>query len=233
MTYIQVPIPDFNFSEVVKRKAKVIVNKYLSVTTIYLNCRTIDGVDSGYNDAIALDLQSFNNKEDKLVYIVEILNLLTEIKQEAKNAPTGLLNIGLIPFGADVSKDEDFLKSLNEIKFHLYNILSGIGYNLDKNAFTDEEVNDLNTKVDLILETLERLKTGQEVIYNHIDELQDDYQSLKSDYPLGKKRWHQRAAGIIVSYAGTKGADEVYEIIKPSLKSLIKHTPELIDRLIN
>lgn len=79
---------------------------------------------------------------------------------------------------------------------------------------------------------LDKLQVGQEVIFNEIDDLKSDFQSLKSDYVLGKKRWYQRLLGITVTHAGEKGLDSVLEQIKPLLKTFFTTTvPHIISNL--
>lgn len=95
-------------------------------------------------------------------------------------------------------------------------------------TFSDQEANTVYEKIEVILASLEKLETGHEIIFDSIDELKADFESLKSDIPLGKRRWYQRAFGIVVSYVAKKGADEVITALKPDLTELFKHAPEAV-----
>lgn len=61
-----------------------------------------------------------------------------------------------------------------------------------KDRFSDDEQNDYSNKLDKIIEEIETLKKGQEIIYDGISE---EIEELKNLYFLGKKNWKQILVG--------------------------------------
>ena len=217
---ITIPDPDFNFSDVA-------YNKVADTVWNYLSANEVEGIIGGNDEhkenlffKIDKDLNSLFNKEDKYIYISQFFISLSKSLMDAR------LRLTYENYNIEV---ESLFK---EIRYFLYNKLNQLGVTTATGAFTSAEVAELNKKIDSVISTLETLKTGQQVIFEHIDDVIEDYDSLKSDYIIGKKRWYQRAAGIIVSYAGEKGADALYETIKPALSTLMKHTPDIIYNLL-
>ena len=70
-----------------------------------------------------------------------------------------------------------------------------------------------NEKVDKILETLNKLELGQEILYQKVEE---DIAELKTLYYLGKKKWYQVAKGKIVDGIGSELLGEA--VAKPLLE---------------
>jgi hypothetical protein len=218
MEYVKIPLPDFAFADIAKRLARNTAMTYVTTGSIKSFALATNDYKERFKTAIKADVNGLSSKEDVVVYISEFFSYLFELQSTISNANQLTITI---------------INSLNDLRYFLYSLSKSVGYDFDKTGFLPDEVIDLNSKVDSIIETLEKLKAGQEVIFDHMDEVIGDYSSLKSDYPLGKRRWYQRAAGIVVSYAGEKGADELYEAIKPTLATLIKHTPKIIEKLLN
>lgn len=226
---ISVPAPNFDFDVVAQKKAKNIINLYIYIgnfTNPYINTteKIIQDIKSDFYYLKELRL--------KIVFVNEIILSVVKIKSEHED--------NVVKYSSKSNKlsshnqliQDSTLDSLNEMLFFLYGLLRDSGYNLDTNTFSNEEVSDLNSKIDSILQKLNEIQLGQEIIFDDIAELKNDFESLKSDYISGKKRWYQRAAGIVVSYAGTKGADEVYEQLKPLLHDFFtNHAQYFIDKL--
>lgn len=91
--------------------------------------------------------------------------------------------------------------------------------------FETVEKVDLHNKLNDIIEQLKALGYGQEIIFNEIDE-------LKENFNLGKKNWFQLAKGKFFDLAVSKLVEET--VIKEILSELsegFKHLPKLIDNL--
>jgi hypothetical protein len=205
MEYIQIPLPDFSFSEVVKLKAAKIIHERLKGSNIthgygrYTE-ETRSVIKSGFYE--------LNSKEDQLTFIAELINHVFYIKSEYKNSKG-------IPDHVLISGQQRF----NDLQHFLYDLLHTItAVNFNEEIFSDEEVTGLNRKIDAILILLDKLQVGQEVIFNQVDELKSDLRSLKSDYIAGKKKWYQRLMGIVGTFAGEKGMEVILEQLKPLLK---------------
>jgi hypothetical protein len=215
---IEIPAPDFSFEEIAKDKADDIMTHILYPRALY---QFAAGGNSDLLNRLVIEITTDLSISERLICIANLLSLLTEANKEIYR------NIHL-----SVDDKARCGNAINKIKYKLYSLAKDDGYNFDKNTFTDDEVYDLSNRVDTILEKLNEIQLGQEILFDELAELKEDFASLKSDFPLGKKRWYQRAAGIVVSYAGTKGADEIYEVLKPFLKDFFQNTaPHLIDKL--
>ena len=230
-TDLQNKIDEQNFGCIVKEETK----SYLKQIE-YFNFN--EGKD--YQKLFLVGLKKYHLKEDKIIYLVESLKYYFE---ELEELPVKISRIQerrneqkynfLLDYEGDLRRYQHFKKVFEVQIFYAVRELEKIGITgLDKNVFSVDEVKVINKKIDSILEALNELKAGQEIIFDHIDEVIGDYSSLKSDYPLGKKRWHQRAAGIVVSYAGEKGADELYDAIKPFLKAFMNLDPGIIHKFL-
>ena len=219
MEYIQIPVPDFSFSEVVKLKAGKIINSRLKEVNI---THGATNQTEATHSQIKAEFYELNAKEDKLVFITELLIHLFHLKSAFKKKTQ-------IPDHLLISGEQRF----NDFQHALYNLLYTITDNsLNKETFSDEEVNDLDRKIDAVLILLDKLQVGQEIIFNEIDDLKSDFRSLKSDYVLGKKRWYQRLLGIALTHTGEKGFDAILEQLKPLLKTFFTTTvPHIISNL--
>ncbi|BDB53074.1 hypothetical protein [Flavobacterium ammonificans] len=94
-----------------------------------------------------------------------------------------------------------------------------------EDKFKIEEQVDLHNKLNQIEEQLKNLGYGQEVIYNEIDE-------LKENFNLGKKNWFQLAKGKFLDLTVSKLVEEtVIKEIYSELSKGFKHLPKLIDNL--
>lgn len=232
MVTFEIPDPEFSFSTVIKRKAEDLCKLYLETGVIKNIAFGVRGDVQGLENRIELEYLNVRNDSDRFLFILEIINHLNRIKLDYRTPRKGFSNMAP-PQIITPKQDINFENTIDDILYFVYNLSSNSGYTFDKNAFKDEERDILNNKIDSILESLERLKVGQEVVFDFVDELKSDFESLKADLPLGKKRWYQRAAGIVVSYAGNKGADEVFDLLKPQLKDLLSQSPDMIDRLLS
>ena len=217
MEYIQIPLPDFSFSEFAKEKAEEICRYELGLNDSYVMLLSINNPDAQNRFDEYLDELATNG--DKIIYLSVILTHLSVTLNKAKST----------------TSEEQYkylIQTVNKVKYFFYKQAASIGYNFDINAFSDNEISDLSEKIDRILEKLNEIQLGEEILFNEMDELKNDYQSLKSDYPLGKKKWYQRFLGISVSYAGEKGADAILEKLKPLLYDFfVNNIPHIISKL--
>jgi hypothetical protein len=90
---------------------------------------------------------------------------------------------------------------------------------LDEDKFTPQDQANYDQKINDILQKLESLGHGQEVIYEEIE-------SLKNYYNLGKKTWTQLLAGKVVSVGIDKTLEEII------FNDPIKYLSEQVDNII-
>lgn len=219
MEYIQIPAPDFSFESIAIEHAEKIKRSYLNNRFVSLY------VNGGYSELLNNTIHEIHDLEgdnEKIVCISILLNHLSEYILKYKEA------------GPSDEALQRTINGVNRIKYSLYSIAKqSSGYTFDKDAFTDDEVSDLEKKIDTILDKLNTIQVGQEVLYDEINEVKADLESLKTDMPLGKKRWYQRATGIVISFAVSKGFDAIAdETLKPLLKDLIhSYSPQVLESL--
>lgn len=78
------------------------------------------------------------------------------------------------------------------IQYFLTQELNKLGIKTNNDQFTIEEKIIAESKLDKVLEDLQELKIGHELIY---DDLKAEIQHLKELFILGKKTWHQLLLG--------------------------------------
>lgn len=130
-------------------------------------------------EAAKMKVYEIDNQYDKIKYLNLILegnNVAYEIhKPSCKNpvdCPTNLAH--------------------EAVTYFLAQELSGLGVQLNNDTFTRQEKTSSESKLDQIIEEMEKLKMGQEVIY---EDLKKELEELKELYFLGKKKWNQLFLG--------------------------------------
>lgn len=97
-----------------------------------------------------------------------------------------------------VCKDPDKCQinySHEAIQYFLESELNNLGIQTNEDTFTVEEQIRTDEKLDKIIAELEKLKAGQEVVFNHVDEVNTELAELKDLYIYGKKKWLQLFLG--------------------------------------
>lgn len=135
-------------------------------------------------DELISDLESelykFNREKDKLHYLTVVSSYITkETTNHAKECHN--------PKSCGTSKRH------REATFFVQQMLEeyGIGINNDQ-VFTFDEKYENNKKLDALIEDVQKLKDGQEIIY---EDLLKEIEELKNLYFIGKKNWYQNLAG--------------------------------------
>lgn len=217
-------IKNLDFDDVIKRESLV----YLTNAHRFVAYQDKDD-DKKY---ITNGLKRFINKSDKIIFLLEAINYLNKELVEINESIDYKLPKDCDYVTSSIYERDMYLgnKELKERKtrienqvFYAVRELEKLGLNgLDKNAFSNSQISDLTRKIDALLIKIDELTVGQEVIYNFVDDLKTDLKELKSEFPLGKKRWYQRLSGIVTSYLGNKGADALYGLLKPDIIKIIK-----------
>ncbi|RZJ76439.1 MAG: hypothetical protein EOO45_02170 [Flavobacterium sp.] len=153
------------------------------------------------------------HKADQLVFISELLVHLGTVREELVR---------------ELNAEARSMDLLNDVVHYLFRELEKLKLGIDRNAFSLREISELTVKVNGIISSLERLQAGQEVVFDRIEELKQDYKDILNAFGLGKKPFFQRFAGVFASYVGEKGADEAYEALLPILKEVFSNTTHLL-----
>jgi hypothetical protein len=221
-------IKDFDFDCVIKSQSK----EYLTNGFKFVSYQDKDD-DRKF---VTNGLKRFVNKNDKIIFLLESINFLNgKLIEVDKRIDFSMTKPSSIYDYEFFQNNEDLKNKKNKYQAQIYYAvreLEKLGLNgLDKNAFSNNQVNELTRKINSLLIKIDELTVGQEIIYNFIDELKLNLFEMKSDFPLGKKRWYQRFSGIVASYIGHKGADTLYDLIKPEIMQIIKEIP--IDKFLH
>jgi hypothetical protein len=166
-------------------------------------------------------LSTLHRKEDKVVFIREVLMYLIHeqiyFKEAANN---GLPNSVIAKMQA---RDKGNIKMyIEHFQFQLYQELYLIGYDVDQNAFSEDEITQTERKLNAILVKFNEIQIGGEVIFDEIDTLKSDIAELNSDFISGKKKWYQRFMGFILNIGLQKGGDIILKIIKPDITIILQ-----------
>lgn len=129
-------------------------------------------------------LSRLKNKKDKTAFLRSIIESVSYEKEEYLNN----------------SLDKDDTKSYQYVLYFLYQELDE--YNLEIEPDDDIQFNkrvDLNCKLDIIINELEKLKTDSETIQKGqviiIEAFAEEFEELKNLYHYGKKNWRQNFFG--------------------------------------
>ncbi|MCF6352512.1 MAG: hypothetical protein L3J06_05845 [Cyclobacteriaceae bacterium] len=126
------------------------------------------------------ELYKFNREKDKLSYLTVISAFVLEESNKHSEECTR-------PKNCTTSKRH------REATFFINQMLEEyeIGINNDQ-VFSFDEKYENNRKLDSLIEEVQKLRTGQEIIY---DDLIKEIEELKNLYFIGKKNWYQNLAG--------------------------------------
>jgi hypothetical protein len=231
MEYIQIPIPDFSFSEIAKRKALDIAQQ-----NFYVN--SFNNPYVGTNERIENDIQqeflSLKTKE-RFVFVAELINKLLDVKIKHRTEFENWQSKNRLAVNAK-SNFESTQGTIAELQYFLYSLLDDCGYDLNRDTFTENEAEVFDSKIDEILESVKIMKMGQEALGEELQDLKDELESIKSEKILGKKITLQRLKGVTFEYLLDKLKDESYDVIKTLLIALLAqqglNVTEIIPKLL-
>ncbi|WP_439697427.1 hypothetical protein ACFGVS_03230 [Mucilaginibacter sp. AW1-7] len=214
MTEYKIVFDESTFAEVIKRQTHWLKDNILFETALYDYANDERDDLGGFWIILKQELKKASqHKTDRAIFISELLVYLGEkrdiIQSDYENdAPTNVL--------------------LDDVTHFLVRELEKAQVGIDKNAFTLEEIKIIKNKVNTIIKKLDKLAMGQEVVFNRVDELKNDYKDILNSFGLGKKPFYQRFAGIVATYAGEKGADELLQQLRPLLKEVVQQSIRMI-----
>lgn len=162
-------------------------------------------------DKLTSKLYDFNRDKDKLDFL-KILRQDSLIQKEEHLAKCQKPGCGY-------PKDRDYglfvvdqeIDSINE--FYTFEPK-------EKDKFTASEESALHSKLNDIIEKLEKQGLGQEVIY-------DEIESLKNHFNLGKRNWFQLLKGKVIDLTIEKALEKtivagIYETLSDGYKDIVK-----------
>lgn len=176
----------------------------------------IDKIDGQYPeyeiiiDLVKTKLYDINNVSDK----IKFLNIILEGNSKAYDLhKPGCIQPQTCPNNI----------SHESISYYLGQELEKVGVIINEDAFTAEDKIASNEKLEKILQELQSLKDGQQIIYEQMVKEVDD---LKELYYLGKKRWYRQLAGTAVEMTASGIISEtvsknIIDIVKQGVNKLI------------
>ena len=130
-------------------------------------------------DAAKSEIYNINNDLDKITFLRVVL------EANAKEYQNHLLDC---TNKTNCQTNFDY----ESIAYYLTQELNDLGIRTNNDQFTIEEKVDAETKLDQILNDLQTLKNGHQIIY---DDLKAEIDSLKELFILGKRTWFQLLLG--------------------------------------
>lgn len=134
-----------------------------------------------------MQLEEIDLPADKIKFLDIVLEGNQKVYNEHLKSCTDLENCGT-NFGHE------------SITYFLAQELSRLGIKLSDDTFSNDDRLATSEKLDLILEEVEKLKMGQEIIY---EDLKSEVEELRKLYFLGKKKWHQIFLGKFIDMVAT------------------------------
>lgn len=98
-----------------------------------------------------------------------------------------------------------------------------IGSNPRESGFTENEKQEMNSKLDQILEQLAKVHVADEVIWT---DMKEDFEELRSLYGLNKRNWRQLFIGKLTEWTvggvvSETVSKQIVEFINPVAKNLL------------
>lgn len=117
--------------------------------------------------------------------------------------------------------DENF--QYESLSYYLNQDLRELGVQVSHDAFTSEEKNETEVKLNEVLSQLETLRNGQQVIY---EGLQEEIEELRALYFLGKKNWYQLLIGkstemVSAGIISETVSKQIVDSVKPFFTNLL------------
>lgn len=176
---------------------------------LYSTNRTLESIKS----TIDTKLFDFNRDRDKLDFLKILYEKTLKAKEDHAKNCTGCSfddtrNLGLFAI-------EQEIESINEYYSYKPKL---------NDSFTVEQESHLHSKINEIIEKLEKLGVGQEVIFNEIDD-------LKSHFDLGKKNWFQLVKGKLFDIGIAYGVEKT--ILEGVYTDLASQVENIIPTFLN
>jgi hypothetical protein len=193
---------------IVEKEAKRFIHNFF-------NSEYICNIDN-LKSSLSSKLYNFNRDKDKLFFL-SVLRKEVELEKLEHEKTCKTLN-------CSISEEKETGLFVIDQEIDSINKYYEFEPNIDDKFKIEEQV-DLHNKLNQIEEQLKKLGYGQEVIFNEIEE-------LKENFNLGKKNWFQLVKGKLFDLAVSKVVEET--IIKELYNELakgFKDFPNIIDKL--
>ncbi len=192
--FLDIPYPNFKFSDYIKRKAKEFLASNLREGFAQDPKKEVDRIDR--------ELLGFLKDEDKIQFVGHIINHITE---------------GLRKHIAKCKSPHCKAEPMTQdVLYYLYNQLDYYGLKTDVESFSTDEMYENSDIMNEIVFALEELKAGQDIIFTEldvrlIDTIKDDFEDAKWLQVLGKQKWLKYIGGVILEHTGNKLLDGVFK----------------------
>lgn len=118
------------------------------------------------------------------------------------------------------------LKQYDHLLFRLEDEAQGIKKYLSEDSFFENDKNETSAKLDEILERMQKLENGQEIIY---EDLSKELNEMKDYYYLNKKTWSQLFIGKLTTMISSGIVSET--VSKEIVRIIEEGSTKLINQL--
>lgn len=150
------------------------------------------------------DVGGIYNTNDKITFLMGVLEACNKEHENHNANPCG---------NPHCPYDDAILY----VSYHLNQELEQLGVKVNEDTFTPEDKVVAEDKIEQIINELQTLKNGQQIIY---DELVKEFSELKELIYLGKKKWYNALLGTGVNMAASGVVSEA--TAKPILNIITK-----------
>lgn len=208
MGHITIPVPDFQFSDKIRERAKLFMDRQFSFKSFASFIYNGKGGVHNSMEKLKQEVLAFKNKSHQVVYIAYCFNYLLRTKEKLSNDQ--YLETSQVFLNIHVPKTKllrEMPGLIDEARFELYLFLDVIGYDIDPDHFSENEIKDIHSKINTIIDKLDELKFGQGIIAEDIEEIIEDLRRSKPDVLFGKKKFSRYMKGMSVDVLRTTGID--------------------------
>lgn len=173
------------------------------ITDKFIKAKFYNGyIPERFKEEIDSKLDDFNSDNDKLIFL-NILKTYDKKRLKEHNVECSK---------SSCKKDDEH----ETLMYYIDGFINKLNLDETDDYYTYEERESISTQLDKILKEVEKLRFGQEVIH---DEVEEDIEDLKSNLNLTKKNWADKVKGKAFTWVMEKTVN----------KFLIKSCVELVD----
>lgn len=221
MDQVTIPIPDFQFADKLRERAKSFMEAHFSFKAFFHLAYNAKGTLKARVEKLNSELNSFPNVSHRLIYMSYCLSYLLAVKDKLTDEDyikTSQMFINVHVQKGKVLSDMSVL--LTDAQFDFSMIMENIGYSLDRDQFSENEIKDLHSKIDAIIDKLNEIRHGQTIIVEEVEEIIEDLNKSKSDVVFGKKKFYRYMRGLSVDVVKAIGTEAGASGIKALFSSV-------------
>lgn len=216
-----IEVPDFPFWEALSKKALQYCSDHIDPLYLYRLATRQVGTPERFKERLIENTYSIPGTDERTFYILDIVKYLNRVKLEHE-------------FEKYTDRVHEFI---DELILELHLQLRQMGYRVQEDSFSVDELISFEEKIDVIIRNTQQLAHQNEDLQATVEELKDDL--IKSKYLtiFGKKVVRLNLIGIVAQYAAEEGLKAIWPGLKDILQSLSgigqQSISEWFDKLLN